>query len=227
MKQSAGKVYGNFEKSVLNYVKPSDNLKILDLGCGNGDMCVELIQNYNAKVYGVTISNSEALIANSKLENCIVHDLNNGLPREIMAMHFDYILMSHVLEHVCYPNKLLSDLNELLELNTEIIVALPNIMHYNSRFKLFMGDFEYTESGIYDYTHFRWYTFKSASKLFKDSGFEVIYSDVTIELPLGRITNILFRKSLKLLLLSILKFLSKGFFGWELVYILKKKSFIK
>jgi 2-polyprenyl-3-methyl-5-hydroxy-6-metoxy-1,4-benzoquinol methylase len=222
MNQSEKKTYQNFEKTLINFIPHNEQLKILDLGCGNGEAGKILVNNFGAEVIGVTISEDECENAKKIINKCFVYDLNNGLPEEIKKEKFDYIYMSHVLEHICYPESLLKEIGEVLDINGSILIALPNIMHYNSRFKLFYGDFEYTDTGIYDYTHFRWYTYKSAEELFIKYNYKVIIKDVSIHLPLGRITNKILWPGLKKMVIKLLKSISPGFFGWELVFVLKK-----
>jgi hypothetical protein len=50
---------------------------------------------------------------------------------------------AHVLEHICYPDKLLTDIRMVLKKDGRFIVALPNIMHYKARMQLIMGNFNY------------------------------------------------------------------------------------
>ena len=218
MQESNNKIYSSFQKTVINFVPNKPNLTILDLGCGTGETGMMLKQKYGAKVFGVSISEKECEISNQVLEKCYQYDLENGLPFNFVDT-FDVVLLSHVLEHICYPEKLLEDLKKVLKQNGIIIVALPNIMHYNSRLKLLLGNFEYTDKGIYDYTHFRWYTFKSAERLFNKHGFKTSIKDVTVSLPFGRILNRIKNEKIKIKITQFLKNISKGFFGWELVYV--------
>ena len=49
---------------------------------------------------------------------------------------------------------------------TILLVAVPNFLVYKNRLKMFLGKFNYEETGLLDKTHVRWYTFKSLKKLF-------------------------------------------------------------
>lgn len=219
---SQNKVYSNFKKTVLDHVPNLNGLQVLDLGCGTGETGAALKKNQTATIYGITLSKEEALLAKEKIDDCFVFNLENGLPDFLKSKKFDVVLMSHVLEHICYPTRLFEDLKDVLSDNGRIIITLPNIMHYNSRFKLFLGNFEYTETGIYDYTHFRWYTFRSAQRLFESNGFKIILKDVTVSMPIGRYLNRIPSEKIKFYIYKLLKNISKGFFGWELVYVLEK-----
>jgi len=74
-------------------------------------------------------------------------------------------------------------MRKLLKDSGKIIIALPNLMHYKSRIQLMLGNFNYDESGIWDYTHVKWYTFHSGRKLLEDNGFTVEKSFVDGDVP--------------------------------------------
>lgn len=222
MYTSKNKTYSSFEKTVINYIPQKQGLSVLDLGCGTGETGIELKEKFGAEVYGVSVSKEECYVANKVIDICYLYNLENGLPSELNKQ-FDIVLLSHVLEHICYPENLLNDIKNVLKPEGRVIVALPNIMHYNSRFNLLRGNFEYTEKGIYDYTHFRWYTFNSTPRLFEHYGFKAIISDVTVSLPFGRVLNKIKNEKIKQQIQSFLKKISKGFFGWELIFVFQLK----
>jgi 2-polyprenyl-3-methyl-5-hydroxy-6-metoxy-1,4-benzoquinol methylase len=194
---------------------PNNTKKILDLGCGTG-----VIANFidkNVVIHGITISEQEYKIAKDNLNKVFVFNLENGLPDEIDC-DYDLVIASHILEHIAYPDKLLQDIKKVLNTNGKLIVALPNIMHYSYRLKLMIGNFNYTETGVMDQTHLRWYTFYSAKKLLSNHGFHVEYSGVTSELPLYSILKIL-PKAFQVILKRILYKISRGLFGMQLLYV--------
>ena len=174
--------------TAICYVPLTPELKILDLGCGMGSTRASIKKRQDATVFGITASQAEHDVATTILDDCRVFNLENGLP-DYCGQKFDVIVMSHFLEHICYPERLLKDLPKVLESDGVIIVVLPNIMHYSSRLKLMRGIFEYSDNGMYDYTHMRWYTYKSAESLFAYNGFRTRLKDVHVCLPFGRITN--------------------------------------
>jgi len=199
---------------VLNLI-PKKAKKLLDIGCGNGG----LIDFYTGTIDGITISESEYEIAKKRLNNVFLHNLEQGLPEKLEK--YDVVLASHVLEHIAYPDKLLSDVKKVMNAQSIFIVALPNIMHYKYRFKLFFGNFKYENTGVMDYTHLRWYTFHSAKKMLKKNGFEILEAFVDGELPFYRLTKFL-PKKIQRITKKVLFLVSKGFFGMQLIYIVKK-----
>lgn len=193
---------------------------ILDLGCGNGDLA-RFLKKFSHHVEGVTISEKEYDIAKKVLDHVYVYNLENGLPDDVLKNQYEIILCSHILEHICYPNKLLLDIKSVLSANGHVVVCLPNILHYKSRLELLKGNFNYADVGLWDHTHFKWYTFASAEKLFLENGFKVKHKYVTGEMPFGRILKFV-PKNIKNKIFFYLTKISPGFFGDQLVFILNK-----
>ncbi|MGB8190490.1 MAG: class I SAM-dependent methyltransferase, partial [Chitinophagaceae bacterium] len=182
MRTSAGKVY-SYKKGnpyVISLV-PKNATHILDVGCGAGDTG-EMLTEQGFVVDGITLSEDEKQEAQKIMRNVYVHNVEQGLPAELKDQ-YDVVILSHVLEHICYPQRLLKDIYSHLKPGGILIIALPNLMHFNSRWKLARGKFNYEEYGIWDYTHFRWYTFKSAQEMLKENNYAVEKADVSGWIP--------------------------------------------
>jgi 2-polyprenyl-3-methyl-5-hydroxy-6-metoxy-1,4-benzoquinol methylase len=191
--------------------------RILDVGCGVGDNA-RILSHKGYIVDGITISVEEGKMAKPFLNQVFIKNLEEGLPK--LEYKYDVIICSHVLEHIAFPTILLSDLRSVLETDGVLIVALPNLMHYRSRFKLLMGNFDYEVSGVWDETHLRWYTFKTGKELLLKHGFAIEKAWVSGDLPLlsfSRVIPVKFRKRL----FDLLAFTSKGLFGGQLLYTAK------
>ncbi|WP_426328037.1 class I SAM-dependent methyltransferase [Pedobacter sp. R-06] len=211
------KTYSNVGNSnILQFIN-KDDCRVLDIGCGAGDNA-KILKGQNHFIDGITLSDAEKKIADQYFENVYIFDLENGLPSEVKNNHYDYILCSHVLEHIAFPEKLLKDLEEITsKQETKILVALPNIMYYKTRIKIALGNFDYTDDGIMDYTHLRWYTIKSAKKLFLRYNFAIQTSYVDGLPPFYSFFKILGINSVKNIK-KLLFFISPSFFGSEIVF---------
>lgn len=205
--------------NVLNEI-PIEAMTILDIGCGAGDNS-RILKNQGKICDGVTISESEAAIAREFQRNTYIFNLENGLPPEIKENEYDVAIAAHVLEHICYPQNVMNDIHKSLKDNGLLIIALPNIMHYKTRMQLMKGNFNYTESGIMDYTHFRWYTFESAQTMIKAHGFEIVRAFVNSNSSNNPLLKKM-PKSLENLMKNVVFGISKGFFGIELLYVARK-----
>lgn len=192
-----------------------ENKTILDVGCGGGIMA-QILRRKGHIIDGITISPKEAAAAKLYCRSVFVFNLENGLPTEI-SDKYDYVICSHVLEHICYPHLLLAGVKKHLKPDGLFLVALPNLMHYRSRWELVKGNFNYEESGVWDSTHFRWYTFSSAYRLLDENGFKIQKSWVTGEVPFFSILKYL-PVSVRKCIFNLLTNISKSLFGGQLLY---------
>jgi methionine biosynthesis protein MetW len=172
MKKQAEKTYApNADSKILDLIKAYfPNAKtVLDLGCGLGGN-LTAIKSAGFSVTGVTISPEEADIA-SKICSVYTHDLEKGLPPEVKSSHYDVVIAAHLLEHIFYPDRLLDDIQKVVR--SGVIIVIPNLLYWRNRLKMLFGIFDYEELGLMDYTHSRWYTFKTIKQLLLQRGFAV------------------------------------------------------
>jgi trans-aconitate methyltransferase len=151
-------------ESVLHCISNSDRL-ILDVGCGAGDTGRLIKSRYpDTQVVGITCSQKEYEIAKQVLNQCIYANVEVDLFSELEPESFDVICFCHVLEHLLDPVAVIKKFLPYLKLGGNVIITLPNIANWRSRIKLVLGQFEYTDSGLMDRTHLRFYTFHTAPK---------------------------------------------------------------
>lgn len=189
---------------------------VLDVGCGAGDNA-RLLAARGWNVFGVTLSLAEQAAAESVCSRVWVHDLERGLPEEATGP-YNLVILSHVLEHLRSPESLLIQLRQVVAPGGQIAVALPNVLNWHQRLLFLLGRFEYTEQGIMDNTHLRFYTFASARRMLERCGYKVIHAKGAGSiLPWGPL-----RRLIPLVTSSIDRFfccLLPGLFGRQLLYI--------
>ena len=157
--------------------------RILDLGCGTGSNGRALTKFAKGSI-GITWSAEEATLASRVFDEVHTFDLERGIP-EALQGPIDTIVASHVLEHLREPSILLRALHRVMTPQSQLIVALPNLLNYRYRWQLLRGRFEYEDNGVFDRTHYRFFTFESATRLLRESGFEVVDRWADGSLPLG------------------------------------------
>ena len=175
--------YSNIRLDLINLIdKKSQNLKVLEIGAAYGETLFYLKQNGIAsEVVGVDIFEDAKNKQNYKpLDQFIFGDIEKiDLPEYFQ--HFDLILLADVLEHLFEPKSVLETLKKYLKEDGKIIISMPNIRYYSALYKIvFKGDFKYEESGIFDYTHVRFYCRKNIQALLETAGYKVLKQESSI-----------------------------------------------
>ena len=163
--------------------------RILDLGCGTGSNGRALTEFSTGSV-GVTWNPDEAVQARLVFDEVHTFDLERGIPDALQGP-IDTIVASHVLEHLREPSTLLRALHRVMTPQSQLIVALPNLLNYRYRWDLLRGRLEYQDNGVLDRTHYRFFTFESATRLLHESGFDVVDRWAEGSFPLWRMRPLL------------------------------------
>ena len=156
----------------------------LDIGCGTGKLGTQL-KELGIVTDGVTFSETEREIAKKNLRNVWLFNLEEGLPK--IGEKYELVVLSHVMEHIADPTKLMMKLDSVLSEKGYIICAIPNMLFLYNRLKLLAGKVEYQEYGLMDYTHVRWYTRKTMIELFSSFNYALDASLFHGYAPLGPI----------------------------------------
>ena len=201
---------------LLDMLPPERYGTALDIGCGAGDNA-RILETRGWDVHGITLSPEEQASAALVCSRVWIHDLETGPPKEANGP-YDLILFSHVLEHLRSPDVLLCQIRGILRPGGRIAVALPNILNWHQRLLFLLGRFEYTDEGIMDATHLRFYTFSSGRQLLETSGFRVIRAKAAGSiLPWGAL-----RRVAPFLTSALDRFfcrINPGLFGRQLLYL--------
>ncbi|MBW4488034.1 MAG: methyltransferase domain-containing protein [Trichocoleus desertorum ATA4-8-CV12] len=199
---------------------PKTTKHLLDLGCGSGSLGKQIKQVFDCRVVGVTYSNTEAEVASTHLDQVIVDDLNN-LSLENLKQ-FDCIVCSHILEHLHSPHLLLSQLHGNLTVDGVLIVALPNVLYWKQRWEFLTGRFRYTDGGLMDKTHFRFFDWQTGQELLEQNGYKVIEAEADGNFPLPVIRRFLPHSISSLLDRTTVR-MFPGLFGFQFIFCCRLK----
>ncbi len=202
------------------------NQEVLDVGCGEGFFAAELLKNGN-KVTG--IDNRASPVESAVFERYLCADLDQGFEpavQELDGKRFDRVLLLDVLEHLRHPETILQQCHGLVKKEGLVIVSVPNVANVAVRLMLLLGHFDYTERGILDKTHVRFYTRKTARRLLEDNGFEIVEAQQTvipIELVLGWSPENAFLK-IATSVLAFATWMMPKLFGYQFVFAAQRRQ---
>ncbi|MEM7077308.1 MAG: methionine biosynthesis protein MetW [Pseudomonadota bacterium] len=115
----------------LNYIAQLVNrdARVLDLGCGEGDLLAWLQHNKNVNGYGLDVDPDNINICLRKGVSVIEQDLDAGLDN-FPDNSFDMVVMTETLQSVKAPDHLV---REMLRIAEECIITFPNFGHWQCR----------------------------------------------------------------------------------------------
>jgi 2-polyprenyl-3-methyl-5-hydroxy-6-metoxy-1,4-benzoquinol methylase len=154
-----------------------DGARVLDVGCATGYLAAELARR-GCTIDGIEFDPVAAQAARAHCREVVVGDLEAPTTHaEVQRMLADtrpaVIVCADVLEHLRDPWAVLAWLRTLLAPGGRAVVSVPNIAHWTTRRALLRGRFDYTDYGLLDRTHLRFFTRASAAELARRAGFAV------------------------------------------------------
>ena len=168
--------YAHERPELVAEIEEGDN-RILDLGCAQGAMSSLIKKKGRAnEIWGVEIVEeiAQTAKANKDLDRVLIGDIQD-IVGDLPEAYFSHILAGDVLEHLIDPWGTLVKLRTRLQPGGKFIGSIPNIRNVSFMLKLiFVGKFEYRDSGVMDRTHLRFFTRKDIKKMFQDAGFSDI-----------------------------------------------------
>ncbi len=106
--------------------------RVLDLGCGEGDLLAYLQKNKDVNGYGLDVNAENIRTCVEKGVNVVEQDLDMGLGN-FPDSSFDMVVMTETLQSVRAPDEMLTDMLRIAE---ECVVTFPNFGHWRSRWQL-------------------------------------------------------------------------------------------
>ncbi|MFQ3549530.1 MAG: class I SAM-dependent methyltransferase [Armatimonadota bacterium] len=148
------------------------NSKVLEIGCSTGFVTKE-IKKKNCFVTGGEIDYDSAEKAKMIADQVIIGNIEDNSIWNNISDKYDYVIMGDVLEHLIDPENVLLKLKNVLSENGELLLSVPNVAYYKIRLDLLFGRFNYTEFGILDSSHLKFFTKETLYKMLHNTGYEI------------------------------------------------------
>jgi methionine biosynthesis protein MetW len=103
--------------------------RVLDLGCGEGELLAWLRQFKKVDARGVEIDGAKVRKAIARGVSVYQSDLETGL-RDYPDSSFDFVILSQTLQEMRRPIRVLQ---EMLRVGQHVIVSFPNFGHWTVR----------------------------------------------------------------------------------------------
>ena len=157
---------------IHDWVAPGS--RVLDLGCGDGELLEVLARDKQVTGYGLEI---DPVRINACLErgvDVIEQDINEGL-HNIRDDAFDLVIMTQALQALKRPDKAL---DEMLRIARECIITFPNFAYWRHRLHLGMKGRMPVSKALphawYDTPNIHLSTFKDFEQLCRMRGYTIV-----------------------------------------------------
>ncbi len=108
--------------------------RVLDLGCGDGELMARLIQDKHITAIGIELEEDLVVHTVERGLSVIHRDIERGLS-QFPTDSFDYVILSQTLQTLRDPEKVFK---ELLRIGKKVVVSFPNFAHWACRMQMLL-----------------------------------------------------------------------------------------
>jgi len=145
---------------------------VLDLGCGNGALTARLAaRGYDVAACDYSLSGLQK--AREALPSAVLfrHDLGADLPASHVG-RYDAVVSSEVIEHLLLPRKLMRSAFAALRPGGVFIATTPFHGYLKNLLLALTNKFDDHWHPLRDYGHVKFFSRRTLTRLFEESGFE-------------------------------------------------------
>lgn len=166
-------------QAVRDAVRPGG--VIFEGGCSSGYFA-EVLREDGFTVDGAELDPMAAEDARAICRTVITGDLA-AVDLSELADRYDGMVFGDTLEHLADPIAVLQRLTPRLAPHGAVVISIPNVLNWAMRLGFLFGRFQYTERGILDRTHLRFYTAKTVRAMLAEAGLEVTKLTASVPVP--------------------------------------------
>lgn len=160
------------------YDKVEEQSIVLELGPSNGNLAKHLLNEKRCIIDIIEIDEEAGGQAKIFSRNSCIGGEEGDLEKSIWEkkledQRYDYIIILDVLEHLKNPLEVLRRLRHFLKEEGRILVSIPNLAHNSVIIGLLNNHFRYTDVGLLDCTHLKFFTYESVIEMVYSSGYYV------------------------------------------------------
>lgn len=218
-------------KNLRNLLNNTDlqSLKVLDYGCGNGNLLQDISTIGAKNVIGYDLDPEAVAFAKSQ-------GFNAFSDRDVIALNgpYNFIFLNHVIEHLIYPDDDIKEIISYLDTDGKLIIRTPNSRSLLSR--IFKDNWRGWETP----RHLHVFNVNAIKKLISSIDGIEIYHSATSNLMfvgvfngsfhstffLNTLSGKLLRKFMQIIIYPFVLMINSlnGNVGEELVLVIKKKT---
>jgi SAM-dependent methyltransferase len=167
---------GTSHDTLLAALADAPASRVLDLGCGSGRFA-QRARALGHRVVGVDRAEFEDV--RDRMNLFVRADLNLGIPQQAhVAAGYDAVVAADVLQHLVHPDQLLREIHNVLRPGGQVLVCVPNGVHWYARLRFASGRFDYDRRGLLDVDHLRFFTRRSLRRMAARAGYDVLDEQV-------------------------------------------------
>jgi 2-polyprenyl-3-methyl-5-hydroxy-6-metoxy-1,4-benzoquinol methylase len=155
---------------------------VLDIGCGNGILSLLLkALHKDCLIDGIEPNAEAAELARKHYRRIYQQGLNEA--RHHVSNTYDHIVLADVVEHTFDPVQTLRVAASFLKQDGRLWISVPNVAFAPVRAELLNGKWQYTDWGIIERTHIRFFTLDSLIKTVRASSLSVLQTSCLCRSP--------------------------------------------